>query len=448
MISVADVTPEEGRLQSETAEAQPELSAMGMPIPERWRSIVIAVWSGQAVSAIMSGAAGYALIWYLTITTESPLIMTLATAMFFLPVALFGPIAGTVADRYSRKAIMIISDLGIGISMLVMTLLVIAGVASVPLVLIIIGIRSIGVAFHQPAMLAVMPLLVPDRHLVRINTLDQAIQAMGNIIAPAFGIFLYTAIGLQMALFADVIGVTLACVILFFVTIPAGQMTKEQRTTAGREMLDGLRAIRAIKGMTALFVLFAIGVAAFMPLAALYSLMTYSHFGGGGFDAALVEAIFGFGYLAGSVVLGIWGGGSRLMRVIVASLVLQGLTFLAIGLLPPHAFIYFVILSGVSALFGAFFNGPLNAIVQRNFPPEKLGRVMALMSVIMSLAAPAGLFIAGPIAEIIGITPWFVFGGAALVILAGAILLLPSVRTLDLRTYEAEALLETHTSAE
>jgi len=288
-------------------------------------------------------------------------------------------------------------------------------------------------------------LLVPDRHLVRINTLDQGINAVGNIVAPAIGIFFYVTIGLQMALFADVAGAIFACLTLAFVSIPAAQMKKEKRSTVRADMLDGFRSVRSVKGMTALFVLLAIGTASFMPLASLYVLMTYSHFGGGGYEAALVEAVFGSGFLIGSVILGVWGGGSRLMRVIGASLVLQGLTFVVIGFLPPTMFMAFVVLTGVSAVFGAFFNGPLNSVVQRAIEPEKLGRVMALMGTVMSFAAPIGLLIAGPIAEVIGVTPWFIFGGAVLVLLACAAQLMPSVRNLDKwerASSETEAIIE------
>ena len=422
-----------GKHEYSGASSPPELSAAGLPIPTRWKRIISIVWVGQAISIITSGAAGYALVWFLTITTESPLILALGTAVYFLPMALLGPFAGTIVDRYSRKTVMILADLGIAYSMLLMAIIIMAGLASVPLVLFAIALRSIGTAFHQPAMLAVMPLLVPSRHLVRINTLDQGVQSVGNIIAPAIGIFFFVTIGLEAALFLDVAGAILACFTLMLVTIPAAHMKIEDRTTVKTEMLDGFHAVREVKGMTALFVMYAVGVAAFMPLASLYVLMTYSHFGGGGFEAALIEAVFGAGFLLGSIILGIWGGGSRLMRIVFASMVLQGLTFLAMGFLPHTAFMFFIILSGASAIFGAFFNGPLNAVVQRIVSPEKIGRVMGLLNTVVSLAAPIGLFIAGPIAEVIGITPWFVFGGGTLVILALLAASMPSVRTLDKR---------------
>ncbi|MDR3037668.1 MAG: MFS transporter [Coriobacteriales bacterium] len=423
-------TAQELLAQGEPIPAQ-ELSAQGVPIPAQWQRIVAAVWTGQAVSFITSGAAGYALIWYLTETTGSATILALSTIMYFLPVALLGPFAGTIVDRYNRKHIMIVADLGIAAITVIMAFLIIAGFTSVPLILAMIAVRSIGTTFHQPAMQAVMPLLVPDRHLVRINSLDQGIMAISNIGAPALGIFMYAALGLQIALFADAAGALIACGILLLVHIPNVHMATSERTGVLSEMADGFKAVRAVRGMLLFLVFVTLGCVAYMPVASLFPLMTYSHFGGGGYEAALVEAVFGAGFLIGSAVLGFWGGGKRLYLLICFSMIITGITFAACGFLPTSGFIWFVALSGVMAIAGAFFNGPMMALIQRRIEPKKLGRVMALTGSLMSLAAPAGLVVAGPIADQIGIAPWFIICGAALTLISVVALIPQSTRSLD-----------------
>jgi DHA3 family macrolide efflux protein-like MFS transporter len=408
-----------------------ELSAQGMPIPVHWRSIVAAVWSGQAVSLVTSGAAGWALIWFLTETTASASILALSTIMYFLPIALLGPFAGTLIDRYNRKRIMIVADLSIAAVTIIMACLIMGGLTSVPLILVMIAVRSIGTTFHQPAMQAVMPLLVPDRHLVRINSLDQGVMAVSQIGAPALGIFMYTALGLQFALFADAVGALLACVILLLVSIPNVHLEKDERTTVLGELKDGLQAVRGVRGMALMLGIVTLGCAAYMPVASLFPLMTYQHFEGSGYDAALVEAIYGVGFLVGSAILGIWGGGKRLYLLLCCSMIVCGLLFAASGLLPSHAFIWFVVLSGFMALAGAFFNGPMMTIVQRRVEPKKLGRVMALISSLMSLSAPVGLAVAGPIADKTGVAAWFVICGALLTVISIVALFLKNARSLD-----------------
>ncbi|MDR1359114.1 MAG: MFS transporter [Coriobacteriales bacterium] len=408
-----------------------ERSAAGLALASSWRQAIVVVWAGQAISFVTSGAAGFALIWYLVETTGSPFILSLASVIFFLPVILLGPLAGAFVDRHDRKHIMILADLGIAFMSLVTGALIFVGYANVPLVLVMMAVRSLGVTFHGPAMMAAMPLLVPERHLVRISTLDQGLQGLSNIGAPALGILFYTTLGLPFALLLDAAGAIVACVALVFVRIPRAQLTREERTGLLSEMRDGIAAIRRRHGMTVFFVLIFVCTAAFMPMAALFPLLTTLHFGGDGYAASLVEAVWGIGFVLGSLILGIWGGGKKLIPLIIASVIACGAFTLACGFLPPDAFFVFVVLTGFMALSGAFFNSPTLAVIQKNIEPKKLGRVMAVFGSLSGIAAPVGLLISGPVAEFVGVPPIFVASGAGMILTVCAGCFFPSVFSLD-----------------
>jgi DHA3 family macrolide efflux protein-like MFS transporter len=408
-----------------------ESTALGTELPSHWRRTVVAVWSGQAISLFTSIAAGFALIWYLTETTSSAFVLALATLMYFIPAILLGPFAGAIIDRHNRKHIMIIADLGIAVVTLVMAVLIVLGLTSVPLVLGMLFARSIGMVFHQPAMQAVMPLLVPERHLVRINTLDQGLAALGNIGGPPLGIVMYTVLGLQVALVADAIGALIACTVLVFVSIPDVHLAKDEQTSLRHEMMDGLRAIRDRRGMLVFMLLVFVCVIFFMPMSSFFPLMTLEHFGGDGYAASLAEVAWGVGFLLGSLILGVWGGGRHLVELVAVSVAACGLITLACGLLPASGFLWFVLLTGVMALTGAFFSSPLLAILQRNFPAEKLGRVMSLFNVATSLAGPIGLLVAGPVADAIGVPLLFVISGVGMTVTAVSGLFFPALRSLN-----------------
>ena len=115
--------------------------------------------------------------------------------------------------------------------------------------------------------------------------------------------------------------------------------------------------------------------------------MTYDHFGGDGYMASVVEAAFGVGMIAGSIVL--WPGAAasagRTHRV--ASLIV-GVTTTACGFLAPTMFWAFVALCAVMALACSWFNGPLITLIQRNVPEEKTGRALGLAMATMRLAPP------------------------------------------------------------
>ena len=415
----------------------PQLTASGTPVPDGWIKTVATVFSGQIFSLLSSAAAGYALIWYLTLT-GSAMILVLGTVFYLLPMALLSPFIGTVVDRYNRKHVMIAADLFIALVTLLMILVVVMGLATVPLVLIMIAIRAAGQCFHYTAMSAAMPLLVPEKHLVRVGTVTSGLGAAGNIIGPALGIMLFEVFGLHFALATDILGALIACGVLFFVTIPDVHLAKEDQSNMFEEMKDGLRAVREKTGMTPFFVLIAISCIFFMPMAALFPLMTVQHFGGSGMDAALIEAIWGACFLVGTIALGIWGGGKRLVRLIQFSLAACALIVLVCGLLPSTGFWWFFALTGLLAFSGVLFDTPLIAVIQKNVSPEKLGRVLSVFNSLISLASLVGLALAGIFGDITGVAFIFVASGAGMLLVFVASFYTANIHKLDLARAEKE----------
>ena len=408
-----------------------ELTASGTPVPKGWVKTVAIVFSGQVFSLLSSAASGYALIWYLTIT-GSAMILVLGAVFYLLPMAVLAPFVGTVVDRHNRKHIMIVADLFIALMTLLMIALILMGFTNVPLVLLMITLRSVGQSFHYTAMSAAMPLLVPERHLVRVGTVTSGLGAATNIVGPALGIMLFEAFGLHIALSVDIAGAIIACSVLFFVTIPDVHLTKEEQTNILSELIDGLRAIRTRTGMTPFFALVAISCVFFMPMAALFPLMTVQHFGGSGMDAALIEAIWGSCFLVGTIALGIWGGGKRLVRLIKFSLLACGAIVLACGLLPSTGFWWFFALTGLMAFTGVLFDTPLVAVIQKNISPEKLGRVLSVFHSLLSLASLLGLGLAGLFGDITGVAFIFIASGAGMMLVFVATFFTPNIHKLDL----------------
>ena len=420
-------TPEDKQISQQDAE---ELTAAGTPIPQGWIKTVGIVFSGQIFSLLSSAASGYALIWYLTLT-GSAMLLVLGTVFYMLPMAILSPFVGSIVDRHNRKHIMILADLGIAAITVLMIILVVIGFISVPLVLLMITLRSIGQSFHYTAMSAAVPLLVPDKHLVRVSSVTSGLGAASNIVGPAIGIALFEVFGLQFALSIDIVGALIACSVLFFVSIPEGQMKKEERTHVLNEMKDGLIAIKEKVGMTPFFTLVSLACVFFMPMAALFPLMTVQHFGGEGFHAALIEAIWGGCFLVGTVALGIWGGGKRLTLLIRFSLGACAIIVMICGLLPPDGFWWFFGLTGLMAITGVLFDTPLMAVVQKNISPEKLGRVLSVFNSLLSIASLIGLGLAGAVGDITGVALIFVISGVGMFLVFIAAFFLPSVNKLD-----------------
>lgn len=412
-------------------ESTPVLSAAGRPLPKRWFIIIATIWAGQAVSMVTSYAAGYAAVWYITETTGSAIMLAVATICAYLPQGLLSPFGGVIADKYNRKIVMIIADMSVGVISLILGIFILMGQASFGLIIVMIVVRSIGQAFHGPAMMAAMPLLVPEKHLLRINTLDQLLMSMASIGAPAFGIFLYTVIGFYAVMFLDFIGACFAVLGLLLAKIPTvhDETTDNQHVFAN--LKDGWTALSSNRGLMILIIGITLGMMVFGPLGAMFPLMTYDHFGGDGYMASIAEAAFGVGMLIGSVILMSWGGGKHLARLIAIAAVIVGTATMACGFLSPTMFTGFVVLCAVMALACAWFNGPLITLVQKNVPEEKMGRALGLTSAAIGLASPIGVAIGGVTAEAIGIAPFFVVDGILCLIIGLLIYIPKSVRGLD-----------------
>lgn len=124
---------------------------------KNWKRKFIALYTGQFFSLLSSAAVQFSIIWWLTDTTGSPLILALAGIAGFLPQALIGPFAGTIVDRHSRKLMMISADLIVALGSLFLFFSMYYSEPSITLVILVLVVRSLATAFHMPAMQASVP---------------------------------------------------------------------------------------------------------------------------------------------------------------------------------------------------------------------------------------------------------------------------------------------------
>ena len=417
-------TPEVAGVEAAEGQTPPALS-------HNWKRIVVTIWIGQAFSILTAYSSVYAGVWYVTETTDSALMLALAAVCSMLPQGLLSPIGGVIADRFNRKYVLMAADAFVGLMALIMGIIVMMGHVSVGLVLTMGALRSVGQAFHIPAMESTMPLLVPKRHLVRINTLNQSLWSIALIVGPVFGIFLYTVIGFHMVLIINAIGCAMAVATVATAKIPDFHDTSDEARHPIKSLKAGFAVLRADSGLVVMSGVVLGVMAMYAGINSLFPLMTYDHFNGDGYMASTIEAVYGATSLVGASILFAWGGGRHLLRLVAISGFGAGVLLVLTGLLSPEMFFMFGVLTGVSGVVESFFNGPLLAVLQKRVPPEKMGRVMGLFTTVTALASPIGLGLAGVCAEFTGVANWFIISGV--VVAFGGILLgtLPKLRKLD-----------------
>ena len=162
-----------------------ETTAGGHPLCSDWLARFVLIWGGYAVSAFAGNAASYAGIWYVTESTGSPLALAALYVLAFLPMGLLSPFGGVLADKHNRKAIIIACDAILALSALAAAGWVVLAGPSFGAVALYCGTWGVVSGFRAPAFNATMPLLVPERHLMRVNSMDTLLGSISMIAAPA-----------------------------------------------------------------------------------------------------------------------------------------------------------------------------------------------------------------------------------------------------------------------
>ena len=374
-----------------------------------WKKKYFTMLAGQSISLITSGILQMSIIFYLTAKTNSAMVLSIATLMGFLPQAVIGPFAGTFVDRHSRKGVMIGADLMIAATGGFLAVVSIFMELPIWLIMLVLFVRSIGNAFHSPASSAVTPLMVPQDQLTKCAGYNQTMQAAVSLISPAAAAFLYSVWSLSTIILLDIIGAVLACSVVAVLSIPNPPIcTGESQNSFFRDMKEGYFELKKNKGLFALLWIGTAYMFFFMPISALYPLMSMGYFRGTPTHASIAEIAFAGGMLAGGILLSV------------------------------YAFFIFVICCTVMGLTSPFY-GVQNALFQEQLPPEYLGRVFSLLGSVMSFAMPLGLLCSGIFAERIGVEKWFLLCGIGIIAVAVLVFVLPVLRNVDCQSQNSFA---------
>jgi len=402
---------------------------------DRPMSRFLLIWSGQAFSLLGSNLVGFALVWWLTEQTGSATVLATAALVAMLPQVLFSPIAGALVDRWNRRLVMIVADSAIALLTAGLAYLFFSGLIQVWHIYVIMMLRSLGAAFQWPAMQASTTLLVPERHLQRINGMNQALQGAMTVMGPPLGALLLAVLPVQGVLLIDVGTAVLAVAPLLVTRIP--QPLREDSDAAGKrpsvlaDVREGIAFIMGWPGLVAI-----IGIALIInllvnPAMAVLPLLVTDHFGGGALQLGWLQASWGAGMLIGGLALSVWGGFKRGILTGLLGITGLGVGLVVAGMAPSDALWLAIVGFLLASSMNALANGALFALLQKVVPPDKQGRVFTILIAAVTMATPIGLAVAGPLVDAFSVNLWIVVGGVASVLLGVAGLLLPVVMNVE-----------------
>jgi MFS transporter, DHA3 family, macrolide efflux protein len=375
----------------------------------------VVLWASQAASMFGSSIVDFALIWYLTRETGSATILATAWIADLVPAAILGPFIGPLIDRWSRKKIMIFSDLASTLLTLFLIALFLTHTMQIWHVYIVMIGRSITGIFQYTAFSATIPVLVPEKLLTRANSLNITLRGLINIASPAAGAFLMEMLPMEQVVAVDVVTAIIAVLCLLPLTIPQPpRTTLSAKPDIIGDLKQGLRYIGSRRGLCYLFIF--VGLVNFFgaPTHALVPLFVKETLGGDVLKLGWLQTATWAGIIAGGLLIGAWGGFKTKIVTSMAGILLQGVLRVAFGLVPATLYPVSVGIWFFQGLGNAIAWAPLHTIIQTAAPKDMQGRAYSVLNSIMYAMMTLSLAVTGPVVEAIGVRLIYVIGGAGI----------------------------------
>jgi MFS family permease len=351
-------------------------------------------FAGQVISLSGNWMQTVAALWLILSLTGSGVAVGLTTALQFLPMLLFGAWGGLLADRFSKRRLLIVTQALMALPAIGLFAVTEAGVVAPWMVYLAVLAMGAVNAVDNPTRQSFVIEMVGHERVVNAVSLNSVIVQSARIVGPAIGGVLIATLGVGPCF--GVNALTFAAMIAALLSMDPAEL--RAAPTAGREpgaIRAGLRYVRRTPELFVPLALMAlVGTFGFNFQVVLPLLARFSFDGGAATYAVLVSAM-GVGSVAGALVTGAHGRAGP--RLIAAAALAFGASALLAAAMPALAFeIPMLALLGAAAVtFAATINSSLQLAVE----PAMRGRVMALYSVVFLGSNPVGGPLTGWLAQ-------------------------------------------------
>jgi MFS transporter, DHA3 family, macrolide efflux protein len=409
----------------------------------------------QTLSLVGTRISAIAIAFWVIQDSDSPATsFALLILCVTLPMALVANVAGVFVDRWDRRRVMALSDAGQAVGTVLLLVSITSGNFHLwHLYTIAVGQAIFG-AFQKPAFTASITMLVPDEKRNRVNTLQEIGMRMGGVIAPAVAGVVYVSVGVEGAIFIDLLTFVVAALVIFSIHIPRPEQTAAGRKMKGsfwQEITSGWRYIWSIRLLfwfriylsLTFFILGLIEVLLLPYLLARTDSET---------TVGILSSIVQAGAVGGGFVMLAWGGTHRRIHTIMPGFIAFGLLISLIGLartpLTLALILPFFIFPGIAV------RTMIVAFMQVKIPADLQGRVFAATGQLSLLLMSLMFVIAGRLADTVfepavGKTGWdrvapivgdgpgagiglmLLIGGLSVALLTLAVYAVPAIRHIE-----------------
>lgn len=405
------------------------------------------LWFGQVISVAGDWVLFASLAFYVYALTGSVLASGAMMIVSTVPRVVLGSVAGVFVDRWDRRGTMIAADLGRALVLL--PLLAVHTADDMWIVYLAAFAESAIAQFFGPAKNALVPRIVTTEELVRANSANSVGEQVGRLVGPAVGGFMLAQLGVQSVVIFDVLSFVVSATMIALMVVPtaatraaAGAASPEAVQAAPgavegapsgglqdasaragdgalqvwRELLAGLRLMRANRVLTALFLLWTISSIGEGLLDVLIVPWVSSVLAGTSLTFGWMMTMQAIGSIAGGAILASAGKTRQARRLVVLGALGWGVIDLAIFNADSVAvaLVLFVLVGiPIAAMVVSF-----NALIQSEAPDEYRGRMFGAFGAAAAIATLAGMAVSSALAGRVGIVTMLTV--ACVVIVVGA----------------------------
>jgi len=399
------------------------------PDQSTFRSYLL-FFGGQMVSLLGSSIAQFVVILWVTLTTGSAFLTSMAAFAGLVPMVLLMPVAGVLVDRADRRRFIAIVDFIQAMTTVALILAFWTNFVSIWVVLALIGLRGVCQAFHLPAVNSIVPAMVPKVKLSRMNGLNFVLFGAIQLAAPATAALLLLFASVDQILWLDPITFLAALAALLVVRIPRVNADKPKGSFR-KDFAEGLGFIIHKHGLVPLFVLATALNFLLAPLSGLISyFIIYDHLGNASMLALVLTSLQG-GILVGGLVMSILKDIKRKIKMSLVFVLAIFLGYVIVALAPVGSFWLLAAAVAAMGLALAPANVLITTVIQTIVPLEMMGRVDSASSSISSAATPIGFLLSGVLVGFVGTNNLFLACAIAGIALVAISLLFTDVASVD-----------------
>lgn len=410
------------------------------------------LWGGQTISLLGDSVFSIALAWIVVLQTGSSTAMGTVVMAQLIPTILFVLLGGTVADRVSKRLVMLWSDFGRGIIVLIVTICELLHLLYFWQLLAMALFFGVVDGFFSPSYRAIVPQVVETDVLASANSLTTLSRQVSQAIGPALGAFCIAAVGVGLAFGLDGASFFISALFLCALRLPSvlaksGHVQEHEKPAEPAirvsrwqhfkgilgSIKEGLLYIKGVRWIWVTILLASLANIGYAgPMAIVLPKLVLDVYHAGPWLLGLIGTTGAIGAIAGTLAIGQIKHLRH--RGVVAYLAMMASSLALIGFgLPLPTMIQPFVACLASALAGfslSAFQIIWVTLLQERVPTEKLGRVSSVDMLGSYSLLPISFVVLGALADYFG-PIWVFLGGGTLILLIASIgLCLPDIRKL------------------